>query len=298
MAPSTGPLVPTTLVASVNSSVIGYNSSPYVTLTATVTGGVGSKGAPTGTIDIYRDGEDSFSVNLTSSGPNTATGTYSIPDFNNDFYFGLNQFIVVYGGDPTYQGSVSAPLQVTVVSTTVFPDFILAPQLNQLTVQSGNSANVAINLAPQNEFSGAVTLTCVPSSSQVTCSLHPSTVTVSGPATATLAIAVAAQAVGLPAHSHHPDSGSRFGWLGACGGFLFASVLVGGLSNRKRRLAMLLSLGLFAALFFAAGCGGGGQNVQPPPPPPPPNATTYSVVVSATSANGIVHNAKIAVVVP
>jgi hypothetical protein len=57
---------------------------------------------------------------------------------------------------------------------------------------------------------------------------------------------------------------------------------------------MLLSLGLFAALFAVAGCGsGGGQNVQPPPA----NAATYSVVVSAT-ANGIIHNAKITVVVP
>ena len=75
---------------------------------------------------------------------------------------------------------------------------------------------------------------------------------------------------------------------------MLASVLVGGFGNRKRRLAMLLSLGLFAALFAVAGCGsGGGQNVQPPPA----NAATYSVVVSAT-ANGIIHNAKITVVVP
>jgi len=61
---------------------------------------------------------------------------------------------------------------------------------------------------------------------------------------------------------------------------------------------MLLSLGLFATLFFATGCGSGGgsQNIQPPPPPP--TLTTYSVVVSATAANGIVHNAKITVVVP
>lgn len=75
---------------------------------------------------------------------------------------------------------------------------------------------------------------------------------------------------------------------------MFASVLVGGLRDRKRRLAMLFSLGLVASLFLAAGCGSGGgsHNIQPPPPPPTP--TTYSVVVSAT-ANGITHNAKIIV---
>jgi hypothetical protein len=293
VAPSAAPLVPTTVAASVNPSVLTYNSPTYVTLTATVTGGVGANGPPTGTIDIYRDGENSFSVGLTPSGPNSSTGSYSIPDFNYDFYFGLNQFVAVYGGDPTYQGSVSAPLQVTVVTTGVIPDFILAPQLNQITLQSGSSATVALNLAPQNEFSGAVNLTCVPSSSQLTCSLNPSNVTVSGPATATLTIAVAAQAGALPAHSdRYSDSGRRLVWLGASGGFMFASVLAGGLRNRQRRLAMLFSLAVFAALFFAAGCGSGSHSI--PPPPPPPNATTYSVVVSGT-ANGITHNAKVIV---
>jgi subtilase family serine protease len=207
VAPSSRSLVPTTVVASVNSAVIAYNSPSYVTITATVTGGVGSNGPPTGTIDIYRDGEDSFSINLTPSGPNAATGSYPIPDFNNDFYFGLNQFLAVYGGDPTYQGSVSAPVSVTVVTTSVSPDFILSPQLNQITVQSGNSATVAINLAPQNEFSGAVALTCVPSSGQITCSLNPSTVTVSGQATATLNITAAAQTTGLVPSKRHRQSG-------------------------------------------------------------------------------------------
>jgi len=74
---------------------------------------------------------------------------------------------------------------------------------------------------------------------------------------------------------------------------VLASVVVGGFTNRKRRLAMLLSLGLFAALFALAGCGGSQSGQQPPPPA---NPGTYSVVVSAT-ANGIIHNAKVIVVV-
>jgi len=192
-------------------------------------------------------------------------------------------------------------MQVTVVGGGVIPDFILAPQLNQITVPSGSSATVAINLAPQNEFSGPVALTCAPSSSQVTCGLNPSNVTVSGPATTTLTITVAAQAVALPMYSHpypdpYPDRGNRLAWLGASGGFMFASVLVGGLRNRKRRLAMLFSLVFFPALFFAAGCGSGGGSHNIQPPPPPPTATTYGVVVSA-AANGITHNAKVLVLV-
>jgi len=102
---------------------------------------------------------------------------------------------------------------------------------------------------------------------------------------------------------------SQFAWLGTGGGLLFACVLLAGCANRKRPLWVApcarirahvpvhapFTLTLLAAAFLAAGCGGGGnQTVQPPPPPTV--GTAFSVVVSATSS-GIVHNAKITVVV-
>jgi Pro-kumamolisin, activation domain/Bacterial Ig-like domain (group 3) len=294
VAPSAGPLVPTTVTASANPSAIAYQSAANVTLTATVTGGIGSNGPPTGTIDIYRDGEDSFSIGLTPSGPNAATGSYSIPDFNSDFYFGLNQFVAVYGGDPTYQGSVSAPVQVTVADASVIPDFIMAPQLNQITVQSGNSSTVAINLAPQNEFSGAVALTCAPSSSQITCSLNPSTVTVNSQATATLTITAAAQASALVP----PMPQRRSSWPVAAGILAFGIFFVGGQAQRKRRRSLRLSLCLFAAMLTIS-CGGGGStttSITIPPSNPPATLISYSVVVTAVG-NGIMHNAKLIVAV-
>ncbi|MGB6404304.1 MAG: Ig-like domain repeat protein, partial [Candidatus Sulfotelmatobacter sp.] len=293
VAPSTGPLVPTTVAASVSPSAIAYNSAANVTLTATVTGGAGSNGPPTGTIDIYRDGEDSFSISLTPSGPNAATGSYSIPDYNNDFYFGLNQFVAVYGGDPTYQGSVSAPMQVTVAEASVIPDFFLAPQLNQITVQSSNSASLAINLAPENGFSGTVALTCVPSSSQITCSLNPSTVTVNGQATSTLTITAAAQASGLvrPMRQRRPN------WQVAAGILAFGFFFVGGQAQRKLRQSLVLSLCIFAAMLTIS-CGGGSSTtaITISQSTPPPTLVPYSVVVTGT-ANGIIHNAKVIVAV-
>lgn len=60
---------------------------------------------------------------------------------------------------------------------------------------------------------------------------------------------------------------------------------------------MLLTLCLFAAM-LVTGCGGGGSTTtitQPPPNGTPSGA--YSVLVTGT-ANGIIHNAKITVVVP
>jgi hypothetical protein len=295
VAPSAGPLIPTTVTASANPSVIQYFEAANVVFTATVTGGAGSNGPPTGTIDIYRDGENSFSISLTPSGPNAATGSYSIPNYNHDFYFGLNQFVAVYGGDPTYQGSVSAAMQVSAVDAGVIPDFIMAPQFAQIAVASGGSANVGINLAPQNEFSGSVALSCTPSSSQITCSLNPSTVAVNGQTTATLTITAAAKTSGAAT----PMLPSRSGWVMATGMLAFGLIFVGGQARRKLRQSSLPGFCLFAAMLTTS-CGGGGAStistVTISQSSPPPTLVTYSVVVTGT-ANGVTHNAKVIVAI-
>jgi hypothetical protein len=61
-------------------------------------------------------------------------------------------------------------------------------------------------------------------------------------------------------------------------------------------LAILLGAGLFAALMLVPGCGSGGQNQQQQQQLPPATATSYNVVVTGT-ANGIIHNAKVLVMV-
>jgi len=80
-----------------------------------------------------------------------------------------------------------------------------------------------------------------------------------------------------------------------CFGFLFAG------SRARRRLSrgMLFSLGL-CAILTAASCGGSSSSSTTTTTTPPPGSSaagTYSVLVTAT-ANGITHNAKIAVIVP
>jgi hypothetical protein len=56
---------------------------------------------------------------------------------------------------------------------------------------------------------------------------------------------------------------------------------------------MVPSLGLLASVLFVAGCGAGSN---PTVQVPPPEGTAYSVVVTGT-ANGIVHDAQITVIV-
>jgi len=63
---------------------------------------------------------------------------------------------------------------------------------------------------------------------------------------------------------------------------------------RRRRWIGLLCLPVFAGTFFLAGCGGGGESNAPPVNGTPAGA--YTVLVSGT-ANGIVHNAVVAITV-
>ena len=251
----------------------------------------GSSGvAPTGWVDYYNNGIFlTYDFLFPASTGATSSNSFAL---NSSWFWtsGANQITAIYSGDSNYLPSASSAVNLSVTQNG--GDFTLAPQLPQITVKSGSSGSVGVNLTSLNNFNGVVTLTCAPSSSKISCSVDPSAPALNGSVTAMLTVNSSPQAAGLPADL---DSSSRLGWLGAEGGFLLVSVVLGGFTRRKRRLAMLFSLALFTALFAAAGCGGGsGKGRQPPPPPA--NGVTYSVLVTAT-ANGIVHNAKVMVVV-
>src|SRR4029077_14319935 len=97
-----------------------------------------------------------------------------------------------------YQASSSAATSIQVMQA--HGDFTLAPQLAQVTVASGGSANAGLNLAAVNESAGTVGLSCTPSSAALGCSINPTSVTANGAITATLTVNAfaPAQAAGLP----------------------------------------------------------------------------------------------------
>jgi len=268
------------------------SGTELATFTTTVTGTAGVGIAPTGNVQYFDNGIFFLGTGLNPANTGITASRSDQIDSSLFWNNGANQITAIYQGDGNYLPSTSNVVNLAVTQSGA--DFTLTPQLPQITVQSGSSGTVGLNLGSSDfngvVFNGVVTLTCTPSSSQITCSVNPSAPTVNRTATATLTVNAFSQTAGLPAHLY-PRSG--LGWLGSGGGFVLASVVVGGFTNRKRRLAMLLSLGLFAALFALAGCGGSQSGQQPPPSA---NPGTYSVVVSAT-ANGIIHNAKVIVVV-
>jgi hypothetical protein len=297
-------LVPTTTAMTANppSQQDSFWSGVY--LTATVTGGPGSTVPPTGAVDFFDDGVEVASGTLTPAGANSATVTATGDGLS--FDLGSSQLRAVYSGDSVYQSSaILESYQITLPTT---PDFLLAAQARQLTVQPGSSGTVGVNLASIGGFSGAVNLTCTTSSSLLTCSLNPATVNVNGQAATTLTVKAASSGAtaGLsPAPSRNRWLPVRLlGWRGGTAALALCIVVV--FPVRRRRTIAVVLLPVLVVASFLAGCGsmngsiggggggGGGGGISGFSGAP---ANTYSVVVTAT-ANGSVHNAAITVVVP
>jgi subtilase family serine protease len=285
------PMAASTTTLSISpASISGTQGARFTT---TVAGAVGATVAPTGTVSYYDNGNFlvyDFITPASTGATSSATFSLNAASFWNS---GANQITAIYSGDAHYAPSTSNVANVTAIQTQV-GNFALAPQLSQVTVQAGSSGSVGINLSPIYGFSGAVALTCMPSSSQFSCSVNPTTVTVNGQATAMLTVTAAVQSArNAPPGQRNSDGPEAAGML------VFGFLLACGKAHRKLRHSVLLSLCLVAVMLTVS-CGGGGATGKTAPPPPPPGSTpagTYSVLVTGT-ANGIVHNAKITVVVP
>jgi hypothetical protein len=152
----------------------------------------------------------------------------------------------------------------------------------------GQAGTSSVTVTALSGFTGTVNLTCSSSSSKVSCSLNPASVTF--PASknvqsSTLSLTGSADlrlAPGLPSQK------SRFetAWLavtgcGAMGGVLGA-VILGGIPLRKKWLA-LFGLVLSAIAISAIGCGGGGSSSVISKIAIP---QTYIVTVTGTGTNG------------
>ncbi|MGC1783587.1 MAG: Ig-like domain-containing protein [Acidobacteriaceae bacterium] len=212
------PMAASTTTLSISpTSISGTQAAQFTT---TVAGATGPTIAPTGLVYFFNNGNFlTYDVLTPGSTGATSSATFSISaaSFWNS---GANQLTTIYLGDANYGSSTSNVVNVTANQTQV-GNFTLAPQLSQVTVQGGSSGSVGINLAPIYGFSGAVALSCAPSSSQFSCSVNPTTVTVSGQATAMLTINAAVQtARNAPPNRQKPSNGPEAAGMLALG-FLF-----------------------------------------------------------------------------
>lgn len=281
----------TTTLSVSPSSISGTQGA---TLTTTVTGSNGV--APTGYVYYYNNGNFlTYDYLVPSATGATSTDVFSVSPawFWNS---GSNQVVAIYNGDNNYAGSTSNTVSLSVAQTV--GDFMIAPAAPQITVQGGSSGSVTLNLTSVNSFNGMLNLTCTPSSSEFSCSVSPSSPSLSTTASATLTInATVPGATGMLAPGTR--RGGLFGVQFGAGTALALGIVVV-LPLRRRRWTGISCLLVLLAACLMASCGGGGSSTSPSNPTPPANNTpsgTYTVLVTGT-ANGIVHNTKVTVVVP
>jgi len=283
---------PTTTNLSITPTSI--SGAQTATITGTVTGAGNPGTSPTGELDFYDNDvlltycfwQPQYAVAGT-----TATCTFEVnPSWFNQN--GANQLTAMYWGDGANGPSVGNVVSFTATQTV--GDFTLAPQSPQIAVQPGATATVGLNLQSLSNFNGAVALSCTPSSTQFSCSVTPANPTLNGANTATLTINAMVQTAELA----QPLRRGISRWPLAAGTLCFGFLFVGSRTRRKLCRGMILGCA-FCAVMLATGCGGSSSSTTTTTTGTVGASApgTYSVLVTAT-ANGIVHNAKITVIVP
>ena len=100
----------------------------------------------------------------------------------------------LYSGDSNYAASEGTTTFLLESADT--PDFTMALSQPELTLAGGANGNVGVNLNTHTGFSGALNFTCTPSSSAITCSVAPTTMTLNGPAAISVTVTSTAAAAG------------------------------------------------------------------------------------------------------
>jgi subtilase family serine protease len=171
-------------------------------------------------------------------------------------------------------------------TANIVPSFHMKASPTTLSLSPGQTGTSTVTVSSSGGFSGAVSLSCAPSSatSEVTCSMSPGSVTLSAGSSAnsTLSIVTTAPHT-IKGNSTSELQTNGFGRLAESFAMLIgAKLLVGPL--RKRRWKMLLGLTLIAFLLASFGCGGGSSSSSSSNPTDPGTpAGAYQVTVTSTA---------------
>ena len=255
--PLTASAIPTVTTVSLASASISAGASE--TLSATVTSGFG---VPPGTVTFY-SGTTSLGTGTLSNGTATLTTMSST--------LGSETITAAYSASGNFGASTSEALMLGVTSPLTLT---LSPY--GLSIAPGASGTVTVTATPAVGFAGAVTFACTSPVAWITCSLTPSTQTVSGttPVQSAVTLNVASTVSAQPQSS----ATSTYALLLPFGTFALL-----GFAQKKRsirKLSSLLALCIGIAIITGiSGCGGGST-------PASSTAPVGSQVVSITATAG------------
>jgi len=167
--PSTGAAPPIVIAqvasgTSVTASATSINPGASTNLTVSVAGVSGAP-VPTGTVTVM-DGTASVGAGPLIGGKATISVTLQS--------LGTHTLTVQYSGDLNYTASSGT------IAIAVVPPFAVTLTTPTVSLAAGGLFNTLVLVTPAGGFSGPVTLTCTSPVGYITCSIAPTTVTVSG----------------------------------------------------------------------------------------------------------------------
>jgi hypothetical protein len=265
---------------SLAASSTSLNTDQELTLLTTTTSSSG--GAVTGTI-TYMNGTTTL-----GSAPVGANGTATL---NINPAAGSYSITAHYSGDALNAPSVSNVVTVAVSQAT---EFTIELNPTTLSIPTGQSAQVTINLGSQDGFADKMALGCDSLPYSVTCNFGSNDVTLNANGTASLTLTVDTNsplASGSQAKNENPFGNS--GMLAACvfpGAALFGFAFWRFRKNVMVLRALVVVAVLAGTTFLMTGCGGFSLNSA--------KAGNYVIQVTATGQQtGITHVANLTVTV-
>ena len=240
------------------------------TLTATVTAGLSGRPAATGAVSFY-DGTTLLGTGMLTS----AKATFATSSLAS----GKHSITAVYSGDSNFNPITSTAVSVTVAALT--PGFTLTGTPATVSVTGGSQGVVALNLAANATFNGAVTLTCSGMPANGSCSVNPGSVTLTAGSTSAATLILGTTA------THAELQRAPTAWEQPFAGVALAA-LFGIFLGRRKHARMLAGLALGLLLSISAvlvGCSGNNGN-DPSKSALTVAPGTYNVTVTATPASG------------
>jgi uncharacterized protein (TIGR03118 family) len=177
------------------------------------------------------------------------------------------------------------------------PDFTVQSSASTLDVTNAKAATATIALAPENGFSGAISLSCSGLPANATCSFNPSSVSLTSSGTVNAALSISETSTAAAAF--HLNSLGTWGTLlhdhaGEALAFIspFTLLVFGGI--RRRSFLVRSSMLVAAVLGLTLTMSGCDSSSRSSATPPPSNPTMAQIMVNATSGT-ITHSVPVTI---